>query len=495
MNNITISAMEFRNSIFTIKQFCTYKKNNLEDLQKIIISFVNDESFKSTSLSIEKEKLKNFIINDIYTYVQILDKLENKCDLLLNIFEIDCRGLSLDLNILENNITLLKKTLESLDDLNYITNISCFNINNFLLTDLKEMVSNKIIKNEFLRDGLIKLYETLVFSVQEISEELTSNNLIARSIDLTKTTIDENKVDSLLQINFEDFYSMMNSTFGFDKTDCETLYKIFQHIYSTQKEENIVFFLQRLFGSVIYGSYNSLVNMLFILQIGYIDFLEYLINEVKIPPADAKRLYYNIKLQHSFGELSTNIDLYITYIVEPNNINFDKNDPECIKQFNDYINKQKTLANKNDFCHFMQTSAFLSADNDIFSANSDFGFDSEAGWYGDAIGFPGISPSLGEDDYLADLDAVNINAMLNDNETYAETMFRYYNLLKENKINRAEEFKKNVPNFWDEIRKTVPVEYRDLPIGEMIEHITNPVTYNFAKSVYNNSNILVEYRA
>lgn len=66
-----------------------------------------------------------------------------------------------------------------------------------------------------------------------------------------------------------------------------------------------------------------------------------------------------------------------------------------------------------------------------------------SGYYGDVFGTLFALPSLNNDDYLADLDAVNILKKLQNNDI-VEVCENYYQYIDEGKINRAYEFTKNI---------------------------------------------------
>ena len=126
-----------------------------------------------------------------------------------------------------------------------------------------------------------------------------------------------------------------------------------------------------------------------------------------------------------------------------------------------------------------------------------------SGWFGDTTDVADIKPSIGNDDYTADLDAVNIvSLMKKNNSNFITTSNNYYDKLENNVYNRAEEFKKNVD--FNEVKDKI---YNQLTIktvndkGLISERPSNinyikenyPQTYNFIKSVENNQNDIQDY--
>ena len=66
-----------------------------------------------------------------------------------------------------------------------------------------------------------------------------------------------------------------------------------------------------------------------------------------------------------------------------------------------------------------------------------------SGWFGDTTDVADPKPSIGNDDYKADLDAVNIVSSMKKNNSNVITMSNsYYDKLENNMCNRTEEFKK-----------------------------------------------------
>ena len=126
-----------------------------------------------------------------------------------------------------------------------------------------------------------------------------------------------------------------------------------------------------------------------------------------------------------------------------------------------------------------------------------------SGWFGDTTDVADTKPSIGNDDYKADLDAVNIvSSMKKNNSNFITESNNYYDKLENNVYNRAEEFKKNVD--FNEVKDKI---YNQLTIktvndkGLISERPSNInyikenylQTYNFIKSVENNQNNIQDY--
>ena len=126
-----------------------------------------------------------------------------------------------------------------------------------------------------------------------------------------------------------------------------------------------------------------------------------------------------------------------------------------------------------------------------------------SGWFGDTTDVAGVKPSIGNDDYKADLDAVNIvSSMKNNNSNFITESNNYYDKLENNVYNRAEEFKKNVDfnevknKIYNQLSESYILEKgRIIGLPSNINYIKEkyPQTYNFIKSVENNQNDIQNY--
>ena len=126
-----------------------------------------------------------------------------------------------------------------------------------------------------------------------------------------------------------------------------------------------------------------------------------------------------------------------------------------------------------------------------------------SGWLGDTTNVADINPSIGNDDYKADLDSVNITSIMKkDNIGFIEASNKYYNNLENGNYNRAEEFKKNID--FDDVKRKIYAqlgekvkdsEGKTIKIPRDINYIKEnyPQTYNFIKSLENNQNNIKDY--
>ena len=305
--------------------------------------------------------------------------------------------------------------------------------------------------------------------------------------------------------------------YGFDDKAARIIVKLKRNIYkdSRIKDDEKDYVLTRLLGGLVYGhEENSLLNQTMWNNTAGFGQLESQVPEFALKikgqfkkygdltDSEYNYLKYKVRIQH--GDYSP--------LSDDNRLNYKKNMEVAIghtlteKEFNKLWNNQvDSFKSKTDFAHqYITMSTHLyrrprfadliggrEKTNDI------------SGWLGDTTSAAGDPPSIGNDDYKADLDSVNITSLMKKNNiSFIEASNKYYNNLENGTYNRAEEFKKNIPlnKVEDKIFEQLRVYYVDKdnrPVSKpsTIDDIKKnyPQTYNFIKSLDNNQNDLKNY--
>ena len=305
--------------------------------------------------------------------------------------------------------------------------------------------------------------------------------------------------------------------YGFDDKTSRIIVKLKRNIYkdSRIKDDEKDYVLTRLLGGLVYGhEENSLLNQTMWNNTAGFGQLESQVPEFALKikgqfkkygdltDSEYNYLKYKVRIQH--GDYSP--------LSDDNRLNYKKNMEVAIghtlteKEFNKLWNNQvDSFKSKTDFAHqYITMSTHLyrrprfadliggrEKTNDI------------SGWLGDTTSAAGDPPSIGNDDYKADLDSVNITSLMKKNNiSFIEASNKYYNNLENGTYNRAEEFKKNIPlnKVEDKIFEQLRVYYVDkdnrlVSKPSTIDDIKKnyPQTYNFIKSLDNNQNDLKNY--
>ena len=186
--------------------------------------------------------------------------------------------------------------------------------------------------------------------------------------------------------------------------------------------------------------------------------------ELGLKEEKAKELYYNLRLQHEMagGEVAN-----ITKLKEKKSeYNSAKTKYEKVygknNKFDEFWDsKLKTYSNNGaghaDFTHQSITMATHLNPNQVQLADIYGGRERVkdlSGWEGDTtFNANDMKPSIGEDDYKADLDSVNLIGRMQKGQSYDQAISSYYAELQKDSSQREREFLKNKD--WDTVRDTI----------------------------------------
>lgn len=231
------------------------------------------------------------------------------------------------------------------------------------------------------------------------------------------------------------------------------------------------------------------------------------------------KLRYNIRLQSQISSgIYPNYDEIKSDDLESYKLSYEK---VYGVQLTDEMFKEKwsekyaSFSGKGDFAHFSITTASNLNNRLRGSDLTKFGHENVndfAGWLGDATLTDSDDISFGNDDYKADLDAVNITQkMKSEKISYIEASNEYYSEMKRGEYTRAEKFVEYKPV--EEIKqkiftKLLPYEmkYEDGPGMQLRFKLPNekqgmdylqknyPSTYNFIRNVETGNQELTDMR-
>ena len=186
--------------------------------------------------------------------------------------------------------------------------------------------------------------------------------------------------------------------------------------------------------------------------------------ELGLKKEKAKELYYNLRLQHEMaGGKIDNIEKIKENEIDYNNAkfkyekvygtsgNFDQFWDSKLKAYSnngaghaDFTHQSITMAT-----HLNPSSFQLS---DIYGGREHV--KDLSGWEGDTtFNANDMKPSIGEDDYKADLDSVNLIGRIQKGQSYDQAISSYYADLQKDSSHREKEFLKNKD--WKEVKGTI----------------------------------------
>ena len=164
-------------------------------------------------------------------------------------------------------------------------------------------------------------------------------------------------------------------------------------------------------------------------------------------------------------------------------------------EFNEenWMAQYNSMSGYGDFAHQMITMATILSESgwaaDLHTGGEEM-TDHNSGWFGDVT----LNGQLGNDDYCADLDAVNIAAMIEDGQSYIDAMNKYYSEVG-TEYTRAEKFIENIP--LEKIESMlIEYYYAECQEGTLtvdgLKQISEKA-YNFIKNIQENNNTLIKY--
>ena len=202
--------------------------------------------------------------------------------------------------------------------------------------------------------------------------------------------------------------------------------------------------------------------------------------ELGLKKEKAKELYYNLRLQHELASgkasysdklKSEDPELYETFKKRYSEV---YNKEESFDKFWD--EKLKAYSNNGaghaDFTHQSITMATHLNPNQVQLADIYGGRDHVkdlSGWEGDTTkNATDKKPSIGEDDYKADLDSVNLIGRMQEGQSYDQAITSYYSDLQKDSTLREREFLKNKD--WKQVRSTIYASILPLEVMEKGEN-------------------------
>ena len=186
--------------------------------------------------------------------------------------------------------------------------------------------------------------------------------------------------------------------------------------------------------------------------------------ELGLKEEKAKELYYNLRLQHTLAGGGSDSETMKSRDLSEYNEAKDKYEKVYGKnnKFDEFWDsKLKAYSNNGaghaDFTHQSITMATHINPNQVQLADVYGGRERVkdlSGWEGDTtFNANDMKPSIGEDDYKADLDSVNLIGRMQKGQSYDQAISSYYADLQKDSSQREREFLKNKD--WDTVRDTI----------------------------------------
>lgn len=278
------------------------------------------------------------------------------------------------------------------------------------------------------------------------------------------------------------FVQTMMAEYGFDAETAQQLLTIKQGIdkkFPTSSQEFRDYIFLRIVGAANYDGFKWNETAGGLWQYFYYEFVSdpntgqklrtlkpivEIYQELGLKEEKAKELYYNLRLQHTLAGGGSDSETMKSRDLSEYNEAKDKYEKVYGKnnKFDEFWDsKLKAYSNNGaghaDFTHQSITMATHINPNQVQLADVYGGRERVkdlSGWEGDTtFNANDMKPSIGEDDYKADLDSVNLICRMQKGQSYDQAISSYYADLQKDSSQREREFLKNKD--WDTVRDTI----------------------------------------
>ena len=278
------------------------------------------------------------------------------------------------------------------------------------------------------------------------------------------------------------FVQTMMAEYGFDAETAQQLLTIKQGIdkkFPTSSQEFRDYIFLRIVGAANYDGFKWNETAGGLWQYFYYEFVSdpntgqklrtlkpivEIYQELGLKEEKAKELYYNLRLQHTLAGGGSDSETMKSRDLSEYNEAKDKYEKVYGKnnKFDEFWDsKLKAYSNNGaghaDFTHQSITMATHINPNQVQLADVYGGRERVkdlSGWEGDTtFNANDMKPSIGEVDYKADLDSVNLIGRMQKGQSYDQAISSYYADLQKDSSQREREFLKNKD--WDTVRDTI----------------------------------------
>ena len=255
----------------------------------------------------------------------------------------------------------------------------------------------------------------------------------------------------------EKFIQTIRQQYGFSRTESEILLNLYQKLEKEygSKKANIEFFkivASYSYGDKSYGAWQVVgglysPNVVNGINVGINYRMKSVLRKYGLKDDEIDTIQKAIQNQHNFtnlkkiqetdseAELTQKLDAGASkaYGKDVRYADLDANQKSRIREL------LSQFGGTTDYSHMAATISAHYTGNHFIENEDDL-----AGWQGDVAGTMGLPPSLGNDDYRSDLDAVNIYNKMKNGDSVVDVTNSYYDSVERTSGYRAYEFVQNI---------------------------------------------------
>lgn len=255
----------------------------------------------------------------------------------------------------------------------------------------------------------------------------------------------------------EKFIQTIRQQYGFSRTESEILLNLYQKLEKEygSKKANIEFFkivASYSYGDKSYGAWQVVgglysPNVVNGINVGINYRMKSVLRKYGLKDDEIDTIQKAIQNQHNFtnlkkiqetdseAELTQKLDAGASkaYGKDVRYADLDANQKSRVREL------LSQFGGTTDYSHMAATISAHYTGNHFIENEDDL-----AGWQGDVAGTMGLPPSLGNDDYRSDLDAVNIYNKMKNGDSVVDVTNSYYDSVERTSGYRAYEFVQNI---------------------------------------------------
>lgn len=373
--------------------------------------------------------------------------------------------------------------------------------------------------SQYFSDSL-QVLSLAIQGATQLSKIIVDNNgnYYVDGVDMTwfdkmkNTTLknhDLNPIDKSLSFSEGRFINTLQVAYGFNETESKIIYDLYEKLRNKYgaKKANIEFI--RLMAEISYsgiswyytaGLPSQKAEEHFVKEMNNLGFKDPKIDLIKKALVNQNKYSGLVAIKESDSKEIVEEKLNIAADAIFGISSFNELDTQQKEQLEEMLDR---FGGKADYTHQNAViSTYFNESPMEEVADTIFGILNErAGYLGDVAGANGAPPSMGNDDYKADLDAVNIYYRIKNNRDYVETVSEYYDEVESQTKSRAREFVVNLGNGnYDEgilhlQDKWLTLESKIKENPEVYEHWGRDPMYTFNRfllSIIHDKNDLIE---
>ena len=422
----------------------------IDDIQLELTSYKNADAQVSGYGDLDLDQLKELkkLREEQLAIVEAqIQARENWLNQITDLFSLNWGKAFSEKTILYNTKSQIESGIQDLED--KIEKLE------FFVSQVSQYFSDSLEVLGLAIQGATQLSKIIVDSDGNYSADGVDMSWVQKMKDVK---IENQKIETSIPISKKQkSIQTLQQQYGFSQTESEILLKLYASMKKKYgaKKANVEFFkivASYYYGDQSYGAWQIVAglyspNGVNGIKVGINDKLKYILKKYGLKDYEIDTTQKAIQNQHNFSNFKKIQEIDLEEETDQ------KLDASAAKiygkgvKYADLDVEQKSRVRELlsqfggtiDYSHMAATISAHYTDNHGIENEDDL-----AGWQGDVAGAMGISPSLGNDDYRSDLDAVNIYNLMKNGDSAVSVTNSYYDNVEKIPGYRSYEFVQNI---------------------------------------------------